>query len=380
MNKSIRPIRHLIAALSLAFAASSGAHAAITLIGKGTIPGNAVDQSGLTGLLEDSVTPRNRIGGFGSAIAYTGSGDLYVAVPDRGPADGTTTYADRLYLLDIRIKPQGVGYSVEPKVIATQLLRNREGQQYTGSAAAFDATNSPGSLRLDPEGIRVDRCGESVYISDEYGPYLYEFSLRSGKRMRSLDVPNKFLIDLPSATASEELSKNAFGRQSNRGMEGLAISPDGAKLYGIMQSALIQDGALDAGNNRIGLNNRILEIDVETGTAREFLYTLESKSNGISEIVAVNDHQFLVLERDGKAGADAKVKKLFQIDIAAASDIRGVKQLPTSGVPGGVVAVTKSLFLDLLNPAFGIVGASAPEKFEVWRSAPIFPTAGTCCW
>jgi hypothetical protein len=40
------------------------------------------------------------------------------------------------------------------------------------------------------------------------------------------------------------LAQNAFGRQANRRMEGLAISPDGRKRYGVMQSALIQDRAL----------------------------------------------------------------------------------------------------------------------------------------
>ena len=40
----------------------------------------------------------------------------------------------------------------------------------------------------------------------------------------------------------------------------LAITPDGSKLYGFMQSPLIQDGALDKDNKRIGRNIRILEV------------------------------------------------------------------------------------------------------------------------
>ena len=73
------------------------ASAAVTFIGQGNIPGTATDQSGLTGLLEDGVTPRNLAGGFGSAIAYTGHHDLYIGTPDRGPADGATSYIDRFY-------------------------------------------------------------------------------------------------------------------------------------------------------------------------------------------------------------------------------------------------------------------------------------------
>lgn len=187
----------------------------------------------------------------------------------------------------------------------------------------------------------------------------------TGRRGRTVNLPNKVLVDMPSATPADELTENVFGRQANRGMEGLAISPDGKKLYGIMQSPLIQDGGLDAANSRIGLNVRIVEIDIDSGAVREFLYQLDDKAHGISEILAVNDHEFLVLERDGRVGTNAKVKKIFRIDIAGATDIRSLKALPTSGTPAGVVPVAKSPFIDLLSSSFGIGGKDdTPEKFE----------------
>jgi hypothetical protein len=77
------------------------ARATITFIGEGDIPGTATDQSGLTKVLEDGVTPGNQVGGLGSAITYTGVDSLYVATPDRGPADGTTSYIDRIYTIRI---------------------------------------------------------------------------------------------------------------------------------------------------------------------------------------------------------------------------------------------------------------------------------------
>lgn len=363
--KKMLLVKSLRAVVLAALCHTGVSSAAITFIGEGSIPGNAVDQSGLSGLLEDGVTPHNQAGGFGSAIAYSGRDNLYIATPDRGPADGTSSYIDRFYTIRIDLKRQSANnYQVLPEIVATRLLRRAGHDFFTGSALAFDATGSFESLRFDPEGVRVSQCGNSLFVSDEYGPYLYEFSLASGKRLRSIALPNKYLIDFPSATPSVELSQNLAGRQSNRGMEGLAISPDGRKLYGIMQSPLIQDGALDANNSRIGLNVRILETDTVTGAARELLYVLDSRSNGISEIVAVNDREFLVLERDGRAGANASFKKIFKIDISAATDIRDMKQLPTSGTPAGVVMVTKQLFIDLLNPAFGLAGTNFPEKIE----------------
>jgi hypothetical protein len=335
-----------------------------TFIGEGSIPGTATDQSGLKGILEDGVTPANQVGGLGSAITYSGIGDSYLATPDRGPANGTTTYVDRIYTIKIGVTKNGNGsFTIKPTLVATRLMHDGR-DRLTGSALAFDPTNSPASLRFDPEGIRLSRCGDTAFVSDEYGPYIHELRLDDGQRLRSLALPNKLLIDFPSADGTVELTSNASGRQSNRGMEGLAISPDGSKLYGLMQSALIQDGALDASLKRIGTNNRIVEIDLESGAIREFLYQLDKASTGVNELLAVNDHQFLVIERDGNAGTAAAFKKIFAIDIAAATDIRSIPRLPTTGTPDGVVPVSKTLFLDLLDPAFGLAGATFPEKIE----------------
>src|SRR6185369_8336574 len=134
-------------------------------------------------------------------------------------------------------------------------------------------------------------------------------------RLRTLAVPDKYLITRPGVEDAELPPANAKGRQANRGMEGLAISPDGGKLYGMMQSPLIQDGALSASNSRIGTNVRLLELDIASGATRELVYPMESPAYGQNEILAVNDHQFLVLERDGRAGASAAFKRLFLIDI-----------------------------------------------------------------
>ena len=144
-------------------------------------------------------------------------------------------------------------------------------------------------------------------------------------------------------------------------MEGLSITPDGKTLVGIMQAPLIQDAAVSATNKLL----RIVTIDIATGATHEFGYKLTTGS-GVSEIVALNDHQFLVDERDGKGlgdGTGAAVKQLFLIDIANATDITGL-----GGSAAAAAAVTKSLFLDIvnaLNVAGGINGPKlVPAKLE----------------
>jgi hypothetical protein len=358
--------RALTAGLLTACLSAGSVSAAVQFLGTGAIPGTATDNSGLTRILEDGVTPENRIGGLGSAIAYTGFGNFYLATPDRGPADGATTYKDRAYLMRIALQPNPANpghFLVTPTVLDTWLLRLTHSRVFTGSNAAFDATNSDSGRRFDPEGIRAAGCEGRFYVSDEYGPFLYQF-FPGGRRSRSVPIPNKFLADLPSANPTDELAKNLFGRQANRGMEGLAISPDGETLFGIMQSPLLQDGGLDSNLSRVGTNSRIVQVDVDSGAIREFLYPLENRSFGVSEIVAVNDHELLVLERDGRAGANAAFKRIFRIDLQDATDIRDVKQLPITGIPADIVPVEKTAFMDLLDPAFGLAGPSFPEKIE----------------
>ena len=90
-------------------------------------------------------------------------------------------------------------------------------------------------------------------------------------------------------------------------------------------------------------------------------------------MLAINDHEFLVLERDNKAGKEAAFKKLFRIDIGGASDVTKVAKLPAKGLPDGVKAVTKKPFLDLLDPAFGLAGKDFPEKIEGMAFGPDLP-------
>jgi len=128
----------------------------------------------------------------------------------------------------------------------------------------------------------------------------------------------------------------------------------------------------NSSNNRRGINNRLLEITLATGATREFVYQLADRSFGVNEILAINDHEFLVIERDGNAGAAAAFKQIVKIDVAGATDVSGIL-LPQTGLPAGVTPVTKTAFLDLLSPAFGLAGATFPEKIEGLAFGPDLP-------
>ena len=404
MPKKLLPV--VIAALCSA----TSAQAAITsgqLIAIGSLTGSSAgehtDLSGLTNSLENGVAA-NYLGGIGSALAYAG-GNTFVATPDRGPnassynsgVDNTTSYISRFHTLSLALTANtsgsGLAYNLTPTLTGTTLLSSAAALNYgdgssfglingaptlnavnnthyfTGRSDNFAANTSsgnPGNARFDPEGVRVSNDGKSVFISDEYGPYVNQFDRQTGQLIKSFSLPAHLNIANLAPTETAEISNNTSGRVTNKGMEGLAITPDGKTLIGVMQAPLLQDKP-STGRGSV----RIVTIDIASGAIREFAYHL-TNGTGVSEIVAINDHEFLVDERDGKGwgdGSNASVKQIFKIDLSNATDV--------SNLSGAAVldaqAVDKTLFLDVvqkLNGENGIAKSQIPAKMEGMAFGP----------
>ena len=386
----------LISLATAAIAAIAGscalpAHAQISLIAQGSISGFSSDLSGLTGTLENG-TAANLLGGLGSGLAWAGGG-TFLALPDRGPnatawnsaVDNTTSYIARFSTLQLGLTASGGGalpFTMTPTLSSTTLLYsatpltysatgastlgNSAGKYYfSGRSDNFDPTQnstSPTHARLDPEALRVSRDGKSVFVSDEYGPYVYQFDRATGERIATFALPvSTFGITNLSSNGAAEISGNTTGRVANKGMEGLAITPDGKTLVGFVQSPLAQDGG-DGGRS-----NRIVSIDIATHAVKQYAYDnrVGTKNYNSSEIFALNDHQFLVLERDGKGlgdGSSTAFKSIYMVDLTGAEDVSNL-----SGEAALLAkAPSKTLFLDLkgaLNAA-GIASDKIPAKLE----------------
>ena len=316
-------------------------------------------------ILEDK-SPDNRLGGFGSAIAYTGQGNKYLLLPDRGPGDGANSYSCRFHLAEINVFTSG---KLDFKLLKTTLLKTPEGSTLTGSSKGF----GPSGNRFDPEGIRVLKNG-SILISDEYGPSVWLFD-SSGKLKHKFLIPEKFLIQNKSDHAEKEFPpSNKKGRVTNKGFEGIAISPDQKKWLAALQGSLIQDrNPSNSDLKTNGDNLRFLETSIEGKHLREIVYKMESAKNGVNEILAIGEEDYLVLERDGDAGESAGFKKIFRISTKNATDVSKIISLPAPMLPVGIVPVTKTLFLDLLNPKFGLKGKDFPAKIEGLAFGPNLP-------
>lgn len=353
------------------------------------------DLCGLTDVIENGL-PQNVLGGIGSGLAWAG-GTTFLAVPDRGPNattipngaldDNTTTFISRFQTVDLALTPAasvGLPFLLTPALQATTLLYSQTPLIYASTAGLPSAvpvantadkfyfsgrsdnfgaglSTNPDFARLDPEAIRVANDGNSVFVADEYGPYVYQFERATGKRIRNYKLPDHFAISNLSAVGATEIASNTIGRVTNKGMEGLAITPDGNTLIGLVQSPLLQDGG-DGGRA-----NRIVTIDVVSGATREYVYDnkIGSKAYNSSEIIALNDHQFLIDTRDGKGlgdGSTAVIKQLWVVDIAGAQDVSAL-----SGEAALLAyAVPKQLFLDMMPvlTANGFASTQIPAKIE----------------
>jgi hypothetical protein len=389
-----------ILALAASAILAGNAAAQPVLIAKGTLTASKAgayrDLSGLTDTLENGV-PASLLGGFGSGITYAG-GNIFLAVPDRGPnavpfnplVDDTDSYIARFHTIHMNLvrTPHGaLPFSIDPALRSTTLLWSTTPLVYgtgaglnigsgvpaentsllhffTGRSDNFDPSEGSfdfNDARIDPEAIRIAKDGQSVFISDEYGPYVYQFSRATGQRLRSFTLPAEFYVVTPKPVGNDEIAANSSGRVADKGMEGLAITPDETTLVGLVQAPLIQDAAFGGAAKKL---LRMVSIDIASGTTtHEYAYLLTTGS-GVSEIVALNNHEFIVDERDGNGlagGGAAKVKQFFKIDLDGATDVAGL-----NGTQAAAHALSKSLFLDLVQvlTSTGIPATQIPAKIE----------------
>lgn len=246
-------------------------------------------------------------------------------------------------------------------------------------------------LSFDPEGFAVSPKG-NFFVSDEYGPSIYEFQ-KNGSFLRAFDIPENLIPKDSSGNLNfvDDSDTIVTGRQDNRGFEGLTLSPDGTKLFAVLQDPLVNEG--DGNDGTTSRNVRITEFNTATGqSTAQYIYQLEDiaeinsripgtdddfegtnqgRSIGVSSITALNDSEFLLIERDNRGrGVEDPVgetpvgsKQVYKIDLTGATDASNISLAGSSTLPANITPVNKSAFLDIAS-ALQNAGEDIPEKFE----------------
>jgi len=417
----MRRLSVLLVLLALCAGPTTAAWADPAFVNGILIPGNTLDATREPGANAGRF-------GFFSDLYYDPVREEWWALSDRGPGGGVLDYATRV---------QRFTLDVHPKTGQIGKFRLKETIKFTDpngilSPPANPVTNplalnglNPLGLNadvgrlgrsFDPEGFVVDPRTCRFLVADEDGPSVYEFS-RAGVLRRAFQTPANLVPKVGAAVncvTDRDGGLNA-GRQDNRGFEGLAIAPDGKRLYAVLQDPLVNEPAPNNGRN--GRNVRIVVFDNDRASATygtsiaQHAYQLEPQADvaarivaaggvatptdprqgrniGLSAILALNDHQFLVLERDNRGiGVEDPAgvtvvgsKRVFRIDVLGATDISN-RALPNDGNLAGavppIVPVTKlpEVVIDLAAHTLLPNGKHA-EKWEGLTIGPKLKDGG----
>lgn len=368
---------------------------------------------------------RNADGSYASSI---------VTLPDRGPFDGAIDYRNRVHTHDIGFRPLA-GTASLPQVPTSQnqltitptggfTLKDANGVEMTGRDPGASTVNrdgivypiatdgtAAGHISLDAEAIAFRPDG-TFYISDEYAAGLYYFDA-TGKQIGAIQTVPALLPRTGGAIDFNSTAAGQTGRRNNQGLEAMAITPDNKKLVTILQSATVQD--TNGGNQQTRNNTRILVYDISgdaTPANPVGHYVLQLpvfNNNGSggapdrtaaqSEMLALNDTQFLVLSRDGlgrgvAANASTSTTPMFKsillVDTAGATNLAGT-QYETGNTPvasngaliPSIVPVQQVELVNMLNPVqLARVGMNITrlpltnsttigEKWEAMALAPV---------
>ncbi|MBE9184204.1 esterase-like activity of phytase family protein [Microcoleus sp. LEGE 07076] len=268
------------------------------------------------------------IGGL-SGITYDAEKQVYYAISD----DRSSKAPARFYSLKINL--------------ASGKLE-KEKIEFTGVTTLLDENGkSFPELSLDPEGIAF--TGNSVFVSSEgdvdrqIAPFIKEFSL-DGKLLKTLVIPEVFLPD----------DKGTKGIRNNLAFESLTLTADRKYLFTATENATVQDGAVPS--LETGSPCRILRYDAVSGNPdASFAYITEPlpaganplgklTSNGLVDLVAIEDNRLLSLERAFSLETGVTVK-LFEISLEKADRIEAIESLKTR--ISEVSPAQKRLLLDL---------------------------------
>lgn len=185
--------------------------------------------------------------------------------------------------------------------------------------------------------------GDKIWIADEFGPYLLRID-RTGKVEAVFETaidgktarsPDHFAVTGPPTPTAV----GSFNVRRSKGFEGMAASPDGSRLYALLEGPIWDAEKKDWEKTEDGKEFlRILEFDVAGGkwTGRHWRYVLDQNGLAIGDFNMIDATTGLVIERDnGEGTADkacpagekrpdcfhdvARIKRVYKIEMTDAN-------------------------------------------------------------
>ena len=276
------------------------------IVFQGTIslPDSAVDAAGnhvvVTGL---------------SGIAWLGE-DRYAAVMDNSQ-----------YLLLFRLSLTQTGKPLKVESLRIVTLSQRHDYEDVVPCPAAVAR----ALRRQPrpDSGKDAQEEEFVFLCEEDTPAIRVFSLADGSMVAAVPLPD-----------------NLRDRRPNRGLESLAIEPDGRSLWTANEEALAADGppAAAGGGTVVRLTRLPLPVDgppARSGGAvvgifqgayrvdpvHQFVRMFAGQPlSGLSALAALGNGRLLALERSGAPGLPPFNSRIYLVDAGAGVNISAVER------------------------------------------------------
>ncbi|WP_210583298.1 esterase-like activity of phytase family protein [Streptomyces sp. GESEQ-35] len=264
-----------------------------------------------------------------SGIDYNRQSGEYVALSDDRSENGKA----RFYTL--RLPLDGAAFADDkPAIDGLTVLADTTGEPFAPKAA-------------DPEAIRWTPGGKSLLWTSEGAsssgqPAFVREAATSGGYVRELPLPKAYA---PVRSASGTLTA---GVRNNQALEGLTLSPDGRTVTTVTENALVQDGP--AAGLTVKSPSRLLLMNRRTGKPKaEHVYEVDpisdaptaplpppvgtySADRGVSEILAVNETDYLTVERSFASGVGFSIR-LYWTSTIGATDVNGKEALSGTEKP-----------------------------------------------
>ncbi|MBB2699756.1 esterase-like activity of phytase family protein [Rhizobium phaseoli] len=285
-----------------------------------------------TGQMENGV----EFGGI-SGLDFDAATGHYLAISD----DRSDKAPARFYELDVNVDASGLK---AVSIVKHVTLKDKNGEPFAAK------TVDPESIRFGKDGIYWGSEGDAKVLL----PPFIRVAAPDGSFLREFKLPEGF---------APTIDKSA-GIRDNLAFEDLAIAPSGDVFVGV-EAALYQDGPKPSLTT--GSLSRIIRYDGATGEPKaQYVYPVSpipqaaakadgGNDNGMSEMLALDDHRLLAAERSYAEGVGNNIK-IMMMDLADATDISAIASLAKNDQR--VVPVRKSQILDLR--AIGLV----PDNIE----------------
>lgn len=280
------------------------------------------------------------VGGL-SGIDYNSKKDEFYFISD----DRSDKNPARFYTAKILINNKKIDTVT---FVKTTFFKDQDGNVYPNSTQDPSHTPDPEALRFDSKTNQFIWSSEGERIANPSKPILEDPSITetdiNGNYRDTFTLPQQL-----------HMSAGQYGPRQNGVFEGVTFTDDHKSLLVSVEEPLLQDGPAAGTGDTTGIC-RIIRFNIATKKpVAEYAYKIDPvahpplvrggfKINGIPDILLINNHRLLVVERSFSTGNLSCTIKVYLADLSNASNVLEINSLKDTA---GIKIASKKLLLNM---------------------------------